>query len=212
MGRFWFSKLWIVLAAALLILGVCLWVDLRLHPPPDVNEWFPMRVGDRWTYADADGGEPVVFEVVAHNDVAGIPLFVVDRRCGRDKVSFAVEVTQAGVWIHGTSKGVFSPPLQEFRFPLRDGDSWTYKGRFAGRALEVTYGTHSVKPTKCEVSESYSNTVANTRFTLEKGIGVTRLAGKVNDPHQTRSGPFDWKLQKLERRRPFKRTILVPEK
>lgn len=168
----------------------------RLHT--DGNAWFPMEVGDRWTYAEGSSPDRVVFEVIGR-DPTRPEAFVVERRIRRESVAFVVTVRKGSVRILGTSKGEFDPPFEEFRLPPVQGASWSYEGRFGGRPVRVSTRVESVGKGRCEIVEGSSVSGATT-FTLERGKGVVRLRGKANDPHGFGSREFDWTLEKFERK------------
>lgn len=160
-----------------------------------LDDWFPMRAGDRWTYRDAGIPEPVVFEVVG---VKGAT-FVVERRTGRDVATFTLSLSGRSVFIHETSQGNFDPPFEEFRLPPVPKESWIYRGRFGDRETTVASEVLSVTKTRCTIFEVAGHG-GRTTYTLEKGKGVTRLTGKYDDPHGFgRREGFDWTLESFER-------------
>jgi len=160
-----------------------------------LDDWFPMRVGDRWTYRDAALPDRVVFDVVGEKDGA----FVVERRNGRDLVTFTLSLSGRSVFVHETSQGNFDPPFEEFRLPPVARESWIYRGRFGDRETTVGSEVVSVSKTRCTIFEVAGHG-GRTTYTLEKGKGVTRLTGKYEDPHGFgRREGFDWTLESFER-------------
>lgn len=159
------------------------------------HDWFPMRVGDRWTYADPALPHKVVFEVTGREP--GGP-FVVERRIGSDRTTFVVSVTPGSVFIVGTSLGAFDPPFEEFRLPPVPGMRWTWRGEFGGRPMEVTSEVERIQGSRWTVLETGPH--GRTRFELERGRGVVRLEGKGDDPHGFGTRRFDWHLESFERR------------
>ena len=187
------SLAWSLLALLLGSIVALLW---RLRN--DGDAWFPMRVGDRWTYADSGTSDRVVFEVIGR-DPTRPEAFVVERRIRRESVAFVVTLHRGSVRIHGTSRGEFDPPFEEFRLPPVQGEAWSYEGRFGGRPVRVDSRVESVRGWRCEIIES-SSVSGGTTFTLERGKGVVRLRGKANDPHGFGSRKFDWTLETFERK------------
>ena len=179
---------------------VVAWMIIRWQMMRAVDEWFPMRMGDRWTYRDAIGGDPIIFEVVDVTVREGQKAFVVERRIASDTVVFIISVRMDGVWIHGTLKEDFSPAFHEFRLPPVQSDEWTYKGRLGKNPLTVTSRITRVTESECEVREEPS-LGGYTGFVIQKGKGVVKVTGKLNDIHAfgVHHG-FDWRLEKFERR------------
>ena len=189
----------------LLLLGAvgAAFVQVRWLGPraPDASEWFPMRPGDRWTYADQRGGGHIVFEVVGRAERGGVPAFVVERRIGRETLTFILSVARNGVWIHETTKGVFDPPFMEFRLPPRVGDRWEHVGKFGDQPVSFEMAVSRVGPDEYDVREKSRTVTSTTDFRLKRGVGVTQLDGKSYDAHS--EGPpryQEWKLREFHRR------------
>ena len=126
---------------------------------------------------------------------------MVERRIASEKIVFIVSIHADGVWIHGTLKEDFSPAFHEFRLPPVQNDEWTYRGRLGENPLTVTSKITRVTEFECDVSEQLSH-AGYTSFTIRKGTGVVRLAGKINDIHAyglAKEG-FDWRLEKFDRK------------
>ena len=166
--------------------------------PPDASEWFPMRLGDRWTYTDERGGGDIVFEVVRRTERDKIPLFVVERRIGPETLTFILAAAQNGVWIYETTKGVFDPPFMEFRLPPAGGDRWEHSGRFGDRPVGFEMSVSRIGGDEFEVIES--SQTSHTAFRLRRGVGVTKLDGKAFDPHSASARYQSWKLRDFSRR------------
>jgi hypothetical protein len=189
------------LVQGLLVLSAILTV--LVAPPLAVRwwqergEWFPMRVGDRWTYRDGSTGESIVFEAVRQNPDES---FVVERRRGPETTTFVLSVGPESVFILETTGGRFAPPFEEFRLPRADGKEWSYDGTFGDRPVRIRSSCSGVERRRFEVREE-SSLSGNTTFTLERGKGVVRLYGKGNDVHGGQGARvFDWILEKFERR------------
>ena len=191
-----------MLIALLACVPVVTWMIIRWQAMRAVEEWFPMRMGDRWTYRDEYARMPykIIFEVVDVTVREGHKAFVVERRIASETIVFIVSVRMDGVWIHGTLKEDFSPAFHEFRLPPVQSDEWTYKGRLGNNPLTVTSRINRVTESECEVVEDLSH-AGYTTFVIRKGEGVVRLTGKSNDIHGFGLGyGFDWWLEKFERK------------
>ncbi len=181
-----------------LLLGATAAAVFLLGFRESIDDWFPMRVGDRWTYRDTwHPNRPVVFEVVGEEG----PVFHVERRIDGDTIRFSISVEAGSVFVHRTSLGEFTPPFEEFRLPPIPGKAWTYRGRFGDLDVEVRSRVVSRTGNRCEIYEEASH-AGETTFTLEKGKGVVRLGGKQRDPHTPQWGDlWNWELVSFERRR-----------
>lgn len=177
-------------------IAVVLLPALAFHLWRDRGEWFPMRVGDRWTYRDSNTRGTVVFEVLRRDPDGS---FVVERRIGNDTLAFLVSVTPDSVFILGASGEAFDPPFEEFRLPHAGGDVWTYAGKLGKRPVTVTSRRVQGDRRRFEVEER-SSLSGNTTFTVKRGFGVVRLQGKRTDLHADGVRNFDWTLESFERR------------
>lgn len=184
-----------VVAGILVGAAVLLLPPLGLHWWRGREDWFPMRVGDRWTYVDPKIPHKVVFEAVRREPGGA---YLVERRIGPDRATFVVSVTPDSVFIVGTSAGAFDPPFEEFRLPPVPGMAWTYEGEFAGRPMTVRSEVEKGGGSRRTVLETGPH--GWTRFELERGRGVVKLEGKGNDPHGFGRRCFDWTLESFERR------------
>lgn len=188
--RSWKVATGILAAIAVVLLPAAgmLWWNVR-------QDWFPMSVGDRWTYVDPNIPHKVVFEAV-RRDPAGP--FVVERRIGSQVSTFVVSVTRDSVFILDTSQGAFDPPFEEFRLPPVPGMKWTYRGEFGGKPMIVRSEVEGGRGRRRTVMEDGPH--GWTRFELERGRGVVKLEGKGSDPHGFGERRFDWTLESFERR------------
>jgi hypothetical protein len=186
---------WKITAGILVGIAVLLLPPLGLHWWRGRGEWFPMKVGDRWTYVDPAIPHKVVFDVVGR-EAGGA--FTVDRRIGSERTTFVVSVSPDSVFILGTSKGAFEPPFEEFRLPPVPGMKWTYRGEFRGRPMTVRSEVEASRGPRRVVKEDGPH--GWTRFELERGRGVVKLEGKGADPHGFGQRRFDWTLESFERR------------
>jgi hypothetical protein len=168
---------------------------------------FPMKVGDRWVYEF--GEKEVTFAVLRTEKVGESTVYVVRRTIDRTAVDFKVSVEEDGVYIHQESKKEFLPPLRQFAFFARTGDSWKWRGTVSGKlqkeefenlgVQEVTVpaGTYSA----VAVHQSNPDTTDQATFWLAPGVGVVKLSGESEvlsgDP---RGGKvvFEWNLKKFE--------------
>ena len=189
--RAWKVVVGVVVGIAVVLLPALGYLGWR-----DRGEWFPMRVGDRWTYRDLDTRGTVVFEVLRREPGGA---FLVERRIGNDAVSFLVSVTPDSVFILETSGEAFDPPFEEFRLPPAAGDAWTYAGTLGPRPVTATSRRTQSDRRRFSVEER-SSLSGKTTFTVERGVGVVRLQGKRTDIHASGLRGFEWTLESFERR------------
>ena len=180
----------LVVVGAILVLPT-----IGFHWWQDRGEWFPMSVGDRWTYVDGSSPERVVFAVLRRETDGA---FVVERRIGNDRVHFVLCVTRDSVFLLGTTGVPFNPPFEEFRLPQLAGSDWTYEGVLGQHPVSVSSRREILGRRSFQVEE-HSSLSGRTTFTLERGKGVVRLKGKRTDLHSSGFRVFDWTLEKFER-------------
>jgi hypothetical protein len=166
---------------------------------------FPMRVGDCWNYAFED--KEVVFTVLGSDKVGESTLFVVRRAIGKEVVEFKVSVEEDGVYIHADGKKEFSPPLRQFAFFAKSGDSWKWRGTESGKDRSYEFenlGRQAVKVPAGEyqaiaVQQSDSQAGESSTFWLAEGVGIVRLSGKRELSKAGQLEIFEWKLKSFKR-------------
>ncbi len=169
-------------------------------------EFFPMRVGDKWTYAH--GKTDVVFKVLKTEKAKERKLFVVQRTVGKSSVDFKLSIRKDGVYIHQEGTKQFTPPLRQFAFPARKGETWKWQGTYGDeKRIEQFEFVDVVKKTVSAgkfsailVLQKNKETGDKVRFYLAKGVGVINLRGKTEliRPNH-RKVLFDWRLKRFER-------------
>jgi hypothetical protein len=151
----------------------------------------------------------VTFTVLRTEKVGEGSVYVVRRTIDRTSVDFKVGVEEDGVYIHQESKKEFLPPLRQFAFFAKTGDSWKWRGTVSGKlrreefenlgVQEVTVpaGTYSA----VAVHQNNPDTAEQATFWLAPGVGVVKLSGKTesltDDPKGARV-VFEWRLKKFE--------------
>jgi len=167
------------------------------------KQFFPIGKGYKWVY-DYEGKD-VTFEVVGVERKRGRPVYVVRRTIGKSRVEFKLSVAESGVYIHREGKKVFSPPLRQFAFLPRTGDTWTWRGKintkphrfvFTHRGMQrikTPAGTFSAIKVYQKINES-----DHVEYWLAKGVGVVMLSGKPELVGGRRES-FEWKLKRFHR-------------
>ena len=179
-------------------------------PPPKARDTlsarlFPMAVGAKWVYASDDAD--VTFEVLRteKDEAADTDAFVVRRTIGKSAVEFRVAVEEDGVYILREGDKAFSPPLRQFAFFARTGDSWKWKGKYGTEKRTETFehrGAEEVnvpagKFATIAVQQSNPATGDQANFWLARDVGVVRLSGKTELLDAPAGGKvvFEWRLK-----------------
>lgn len=181
---------------------------LASDPPPKVRDTlnarlFPMKVGAKWVYASGD--KEVAFEALRTEKAGDTEVFVVRRTIDKAAVDFRVSVEDDGVYIHKEGEKEFSPPLRQFAFFARTGDTWKWRGTYGGkkrrdvfehlgvREVTVPAGTY----TALAVERSEPDTGDHTTFWLARDVGVVKLSGKTELSDDPNAGKvvFEWNLK-----------------
>jgi hypothetical protein len=193
----------------LFVLGVLAAVAFAVpgDPPPKVRDTlnarlFPMTVGAKWVYAFEE--KEVAFEALRAEKAGDAEVFVVRRTIDKIAVDFRLSVEEDGVYIHKEGDKEFSPPLRQFAFFARTGDTWKSKGTFGGKNRSDTFEHLGVEEVKVPagtyaavaVQRSDPETGDHTTFWLARDIGVVRLSGKTEllNPDAGKI-VFEWRLK-----------------
>jgi hypothetical protein len=191
-----------------LVLALLFW---WLRPEVLDRGYFPIGVGYRWTYASMGGDtqDDVVFEVVGVEQIGDADCYVVVRTIGEHQLKFYVEVNGRGVSIHQVDDDRYQPPFQQFVFPTKQGDRWSWKGAIGKEKSEYDSENVGLQQVQTPLGQWEAFCVqqrsqAMTNFWLVDEIGVVRLEGKSWDEHDPAPQPggplyFDWQLKDFSR-------------
>lgn len=216
-----------MLLLVLLFSSICGLVVWFLRPEILDSAYFPMGIGYRWVYAQAevlDGqqGYDVVFEVTGTQEVGGTECYVVKRTIDEHHVNFFVEVNRRGVFLHQVGDDRYEPPYCEFAFGKSAGASWSWRGTIGGepadyecgllasdsrwltenyQQIEVPLRGKNLFSVSQETSE-YPSAGKDTQFFLAEGIGVVCLKSKDRDKHdpphsEGEPWQFNWQLKEF---------------
>ena len=108
-------------------------------PLPDtVSPYFPMDIGNTWTY-DSEGGPDVIFEIVGTEVIDGTSCHKVNRTIDEEVIPFYLSLTPEGLTIHKVGKDIYDPPFLEFALPLshKDTRERSWKGMIGANAYEI---------------------------------------------------------------------------
>ena len=164
-----------------------------------------MAIGAKWVYASDD--KDVTFEVLRteKDKAAETEVFVVRRTIGKGAVDFRLAVEEDGVYILREGDKEFSPPLRQFAFFARTGDSWKWKGTFGAEKRTETFEHLGAEEMKVPagtfatfaVQQNKPNTGDHATFWLAKDVGVVRLSGKTELLDAPAGGKvvFEWRLK-----------------
>lgn len=131
--------------------------------PPLQSNYYPLKLGQRWTYQVTDlKATPVKVDPKVKVEIAVDKVAVYTRVKNDKKESFTgyllkstggqskldqVVVLDDGIYRVQTANVALTPPLQIFKLPLKDGETWeanssigkeTIKGTFTARHEKVT--------------------------------------------------------------------------
>ena len=120
-----------------------------------------------------------------------------------------IRVEEDGVYIHQESKKEFLPPLRQFAFFARTGDSWKWRGTVSGKLQREEFENLGVQEvtvpagtyTAVAVHQSNPDTTDQATFWLAPGVGVVKLSGKselASDDPKGGKVVFEWSLKKFE--------------
>jgi hypothetical protein len=119
------------LALWLLILGAA--AEKPAAPAPD---YFPLRVGDSWSYRDKDGGTEHTLKVLSEEKQAdGTARYLVEKLAGA-KVLTVFSKSDGWVFMHSEKypeheglEARYEPARQYLQNPLIAGAKWAWKGK-----------------------------------------------------------------------------------
>jgi hypothetical protein len=198
------------------LVAIGLLASLALSAPPEPTpklrdnlspRLFPMKVGAKWVYAFDE--KEVTFEVLRSEkgkDDGGAAVFVVRRTIDKSVVDFRVAVEEDGVYIHAEGDKEFSPPLRQFAFFARAGDTWKWRGTYGGKKRSDVFENLGVQEVKVPAG-TYSAVAVerrdpdgpdHTTFWLAPNVGVVRLSGKTElfgDGEKANLVVFEWRLK-----------------
>jgi hypothetical protein len=166
---------------------------------------FPMAIGAKWIYASDDGD--VKFEVLRteKDRAADTDCFVVRRTIGKSEVDFGVAVEEDGVYILREGEKVFDPPLRQFAFFARTGDTWKWKGTFGTEKRDELFEHLGAEEVTVAAGKFATLAVQRTNpangdhatFWLARDVGVVRLSGKTELLAAPTASKvvFEWRLK-----------------
>lgn len=136
-----------LLLGLFLLVGVAGGQEVKSYNTP----YYPLKVGNRWTYR-ADKGHRVIVQVQSAK-VLTRSLGIVGGREQKEKVSGfvlqissgdktqteVVAVLEDGIYRFEAAGKVLTPPLRLLKLPLNRGDSWKVESKSADALLQGTF-------------------------------------------------------------------------
>ena len=121
---------------AIALLTSLLTVDAARQKPPQVTaDYFPLRVGDSWTYRNSEAGGYTLKVLSEEPQEGGPARYLVEVR---SEVIIQNVFSKAGDWVllhsenypeHEGLKAAYEPPRQYLRNPLVAGQKWEWSGK-----------------------------------------------------------------------------------
>ena len=124
------------LTASICVLITC--ASPVLAQAPDWRDYFPLKVGHRWTYiVNADPKKKVVIEVERTEDYTRVAMkddkkisekftgFLLKSSSGDKVTRDHVVVMENGVYRIYAASTLINPPLLFFKFHVKSGETWT---------------------------------------------------------------------------------------
>jgi hypothetical protein len=181
--------LFLALAAAVVAAGAGAAKPKPEQAPPD---FFPLRVGDSWTYRNTSDNSEYGFKVLAEEPpTGGAPRYQVEMRAGVIvHKSFSKEDGWVVLWEdryveHEGLQMKYEPPKKYLQNPLKPGFKWTWQGKdstqtdFTEKNDVVGFETVTVPAGKFRamklVSEvSGGNAVMTKTYWYADGVGLVK--------------------------------------
>src|SRR5437763_3284498 len=123
------------LPAAILVGLLCLGAKAETKKTKPPGDYFPLRVGDSWTYRNSEEGGYTLTVLREEPQVAGPGWFVVELSSGV-KILNVFSKAEGWVWLHAERypehEGLemkYDPPKQYLPNPLVLGQKWEWSGK-----------------------------------------------------------------------------------
>ena len=195
------------LAASICVLITC--ASPVLAQAPDWRDYFPLKVGQRWTYiVNADPKKEVVIEVERTEDFTRMAMkddkknsekftgFILKSSSGDKVTRDHVVVMENGVYRIYAAGTLINPPLLFFKFGLQKvGETWdvdstsgniTIKGTYSIRRGEVQV-PYAKKPLNAIIVSFSNNKPGDERHEIEywfaKDLGMVKQRVSLKNHH-----------------------------
>jgi hypothetical protein len=197
-----------LLAAGLCVLLLTMVARAPAQDPPIALDYYPLKVGAKWTYKAGKSKEPVVIQVrkevsldLPPSDKAGAPEkaagFQLKITSGDRTGTEEVAVLRDGVYRFSENGKAIKPPLRFFKLPLEAGKSWTAEWKVedgkpnraeftaGAETLEVAInGKREKLPTVIITSKDANQDTAIT-YWFAKGYGLVKEVVRIGKNEST---------------------------
>jgi len=111
----------------------------RAQDKPRETPWFPLQIGNTWTYKDS-AGQRIVLKVKSYEKVDNIPTARIEMSQA-DKVlsSENIGVTESGVYRYRFNEQKPDKPVLVLKLPPKKGDEWKLDVKALGEPLVGTF-------------------------------------------------------------------------
>lgn len=162
---------------------------IRVAAPP--QDFFPLTPGNVWTYRELERGNEMVIRVARMSKYGKKKLFMVEKSDYHGLVYMIdyYDRSPGNIWLirrdypqNGTSS-IFAPARILLHNPLKDGDSWNWKGKASDGTdiieksevesieyLEVPGGKYNAAKVKVETMQGMAKTLSYYWYAPEVGI------------------------------------------
>ncbi|MFP4498692.1 MAG: hypothetical protein ACLFQV_10810 [Vulcanimicrobiota bacterium] len=132
-----------VLAVAVVVAMALAFSACTKKQPATGKEYFPLEMGDQWTYNSTIGGTTemeMVFKVTGTEEINGVETKILEAFVEDNSIQKEYyELSDKGLIAHkrymsaAGQELVLNPPEMMLKFPLKVGDSWTWSGDIDGQ-------------------------------------------------------------------------------
>ena len=167
-----FNRLTVALSAVLL----CLLSPVFGQEPTKDSPYYPLKVGNKWTYRFTSGSSGTVDVRVAKLEKVGdVMCALLEAKAGSDGTPTTehVAVQADGVYRYTSEGHKIEPPLRFLKLPPKSGDRWevdsksageTVKGTFTLGEAEVTVGKMTNRKFKAITADTKDMTVGGNKM------------------------------------------------
>ncbi|HVU85827.1 MAG TPA: hypothetical protein VHD36_00800 [Pirellulales bacterium] len=131
----------LLLIAAMMTAG---WAGRTLAAETNDADYYPLKVGNQWTYDLTSDGEKstLVVRIVKEEEVDGVMLYRLEAETdGEISVTEHLRVTDEGVYRCRRNGAQIEPPLCVIKFPIKQGDNWEGEARVGREDFDITGST-----------------------------------------------------------------------
>lgn len=170
------------------------------------RDYFPMRVGDSWTYRQDEGDAEYTVKVLsAEKQADGTTRYMLEKQAGAQIKSWYSK-SNGWVLMHGESyvgqelKSTYEPPRQFLKNPLVAGGKWNWKGK-AITNMDATEFNEVIGPEMVKVPAGTFRAMKIVSKIDDGGAAMTKTywyadgVGLVKTTSEGRQIKYGWELK-----------------